>query len=93
MKCTPAKNVDAPVIEGYPMVLEFKVTNISDQDIDGFRVFGKIVNVMADESVLTDGKPDLHKMDLIYYDPITLDYLTIGKTAGKSFSIGKKFMD
>jgi hypothetical protein len=48
---------------------------------------------MADESVLTDGKPDLHKMDLIYYDPITLDYLTIGKTAGKSFSIGKKFMD
>ena len=93
MKCTPAKNVDAPVIEGYPMVLECKVTNISDQDIDGFRVFGKIVNVMADESVLTDGKPDLHKMDLIYYDPITLDYLTIGKTVGKSFSVGKKFMD
>ena len=93
MKCRPAPNVDAPVIEGYPLVLECRVTHISEEDIDGYRVFGEIVNVMADESVLTDGKPDIHKMDLIYYDPITLDYITIGGIAGKSFSIGKKFMD
>jgi hypothetical protein len=87
MKCTPAKNVDAPVIEGYPMVLECKVTNISDQDIDGFRVFGKIVNVMADESVLTDGKIDVAKLRPIIYDTVSKKYHAFGTEVRLAFGL------
>ncbi len=88
-----APNVDAPVIKGYPMVLECTVTHVSEEDIDGYRVFGRIENVLADESVLTDGKPDLTKMDLIMYDPVTLNYLSMGKVVGKAFSAGNRFKD
>lgn len=65
MTCSKSKNIDAPVIDGYPMVLECEVTELSEENIEGVRVFGKIVNVLADEKYLTDGKPDLMKMDLI----------------------------
>lgn len=47
------------------MVLECRVTDLSEENIDGVRVFGEIVNVMAGEEFLTDGRPDLLKMDLI----------------------------
>ena len=85
-----APDVDAPVIKGYPMVLECEVTHISEEDIEGYRVFGRIVNVLAEESVCTDGKPDTQKMDLICYDPISHDYVTVGKPVGKAFSDGNR---
>lgn len=74
------------------MVLECRVTDLSEENIDGVRVFGEIVNVMVDEKYLTDGKPDLLKMDLIAYDPVTLAYVSYGKNVGKGFSAGKKFL-
>ena len=88
MTAEKAPNVDAPVISGYPLVLECEVTHVSEEDIEGYRVFGRIVNVLADESVCTDGHPDLKKMDLIMYDPVNHDYVTFGKPVAKAFSCG-----
>ena len=50
--------VDAPVINELPMVLECEVAQMSD---DSDYIVGNIVNVSADESVLTDGKIDASK--------------------------------
>jgi len=91
MKSHPASKIDAPVIEGYPMVLECKVTHISTEDIEGYRVFGEIVNIQADESVLTDGVPDVAKMNLISYDPVSRSYLTVGVPVGTAYSAGNRF--
>lgn len=45
---------------------------------------GEIVNVCADESILTDGKIDPVKLRPIVYDPVNHDYLEIGAKVGKS---------
>ena len=51
---------------------------------------GRIVNVSADESILTDGRIDLRKLRPITYDPIRLEYVELGDTIGKAFSCGKE---
>lgn len=79
--------VDAPIIEELPMALECRMVSY---DTDTCRLVGEIVNVCADERVLTDGKIDPKKLRPITYDPVHHDYLALGEIAGKAFSDGKK---
>jgi hypothetical protein len=51
---------------------------------------GEIVNVCADESILTDGKIDLAKFEPITYDPVHHTYRKLGDVVGKAFSDGTK---
>ena len=44
-----------------------------------------IINVNADESILTDGKIDPAKLRPITYDPVNHTYITLGEVAGKAF--------
>ena len=79
--------VDAPCFQELPMALECRVVTY---DADTCRLVGEIVNVCADESVLTEGKIDPRKLRPITYDPVHHDYLVLGEVAGKAFSDGKK---
>ncbi len=79
--------VNAPVFEELPMALECR---LKSYDEESCRLVGEIVNVCADEKILTDGKIDLSKFSPITYDPVNHDYLTLGKAVGKAFSDGKK---
>ena len=47
-----SEQVDAPVVEEFPITLECRVAEIQEQDGD-CRIVGEIVNVLADEKVLT----------------------------------------
>ena len=77
--------VNAPLIEELPMALECKVKSFED----GILV-GEIVNVCADESVLTDGKIDPKKVKPIAYDPCNNTYVSLGDVVGKAFGDGLK---
>ncbi len=79
--------VNAPLFEELPMALECK---LKSYDEESCRLVGEIVNVCADERILTDGKIDLSKFSPITYDPVNHYYLTLGDVAGKAFSDGKK---
>jgi hypothetical protein len=59
-------------------------------DKESCRLVGEIVNVCADESVLTDGKIDPVKLRPITLDPMNGTYLTLGEKVGKAFSDGMK---
>ena len=83
----PSALVDAPYFEELPMALECRVVSY---DTDTCRLVGEIVNVCADERVLTDGKIDPKKLRPITYDPVHHDYLALGEVVGKAFSDGKK---
>ncbi len=61
---TKSEFVDAPLIDELPMALECKVKSFEDGIL-----IGEIVNVSADESVVTDGKIDLKKLKPIAFDP------------------------
>ncbi len=78
--------VDAPLIEELPMALECEVISY---DVETCRLVGRIVNVCADESVLTeDGKVDVAKLQPITYDPVNHHYLALGERVGQAFHDG-----
>lgn len=51
---------------------------------DGILI-GEIVNVTADESILTDGQIDYKKLKPIAYDPVTHDYVVLGMLLERHF--------
>ena len=77
--------VDAPLIDELPMALECKVKSFNDGIL-----IGEIVNVSADESVITDGNVDLKKLRPIAFDPCNNKYVKLGDAVGDAFSCGKK---
>ena len=77
--------VNAPLIEELPMALEGKFRSFENGIL-----IGEIVNVNADESVLTDGKVDPKKLKPIAYDPHNHKYYSLGEVVGSAFSDGKK---
>ena len=83
---TKSKLVDAPIINELPMVLECELAQMED---GSDYLVGNIINVSADESILTDGKIDAAKLRPICYDPVGHNYNVLGETVGKAFSDGK----
>lgn len=84
-RAVKSKNVNAPLIEELPMALECKVKKFED----GILV-GEIVNVNADEAILTDGKIDPSKLKPISYDPVNNVYIGLESKVGKAFKDGLK---
>jgi flavin reductase (DIM6/NTAB) family NADH-FMN oxidoreductase RutF len=57
--------------------------------VDGILI-GEVVNVCADESVLTDGQIDIKKLRPIAYNPVNHTYMSMGDVVGNAFSDGAK---
>jgi len=85
---TPSPNVDAPIINEYPLTLECKVVSWAD----GILV-GEVVNMCADERILTDGKVDLAKLQPIVFDAASMSYRAIGEIVGQAWGAGKVFTE
>jgi len=79
--------VDAPVITELPMAVECKLVSY---DAETCQMVGEVVNVCADEVVLTDGKIDPVKLRPITYDGMNHTYLVLGEKVGNAFSDGNK---
>ena len=54
---------------------------------------GEVVNMSADESILTDGKVDLAKLKPIVFDAAAMSYRSVGEEVGKAWGAGKKFTE
>ena len=79
--------VNAPMIKELPMTLECEMVSYDEESC---HLVGRIVNVSADESILTDGKIDYAKLRPITYDPVNHHYVELGAKAGNAFSDGKR---
>lgn len=77
--------VNAPLIQELPMALECKFRSFENGIL-----IGEIVNVNADESVLTDGKVDPKKLKPIAFDPVNNTYTGLGEVVGFAFKDGFK---
>lgn len=77
--------VNAPLIEELPMALECELISY---DAESCRMVGKIINVGADESILTDGKIDPAKLCPITYDGMNHAYYVLGEKVGEAFKDG-----
>lgn len=85
---TAAKSayVNAPLINELPVAIECKLNKFNE---DGM-VIGDIVNVSADDAVLTDGKIDPAKFIPISFDPANNTYRAVREPVGRAFSDGLK---
>lgn len=80
-----SSNVDAPIINELPVCLE---CNLDSIDYESGCVVGDIVNVLADDSVLTDGKIDMSKFKPIAYNSADHGYYALGERVGSAFHDG-----
>ena len=82
--------VNAPLFKEYPLTIECELESIDGEMGTGATVVGNIINVSADEAVMTDGKIDAEKLDPITYDPQAHTYRKLGAVVASAFSDGKK---
>ena len=80
--------VDAPIIPQYPLTLECEVMELREDGEDAYTLFGKVKNVSADESILTNGKVDMDKLEAIAFCPFDNTYRLIGKKVGNALRSG-----
>ncbi len=84
---TKSEFVDAPIINELPMTLECRFISYDEQTC---QMIGEIVNISADEKILTDGKIDPEKLEPISYDPVNHYYLKVSQKVGNAYIDGKK---
>lgn len=85
---SPSPNVDAPVVNEYPLTLECKVISFDDGVL-----IGEVVNMSADESILTDGRVDLTKLKPVVFDAAGMCYRGLGEAVGGAWNAGKAFSE
>lgn len=92
MHAVKSEKVDAPVVEEYPLTLECEVVEMG-QTVSGFRVVGKIVGVLAEESVLDEnGKVNPLKLNAFVYDEFQMGYYSLGEKIGQAWKSGAGLM-
>ena len=84
--------VDAPVVVEFPVTLECRVDQVTS-DKYGFHVFGEILNVLVDESVLdSEGKVEPSKLNAFAFDQFQHGYYAIGEKVGQAWKSGLPLM-
>ena len=90
LKAEKAKNVNAPLFSNYPLTLECELVEVFNEGEGGGNFVGKIVNVSADESILTNNKVDYKKLRPLAFDPATAKYIALGEEVAQAFKEGMK---
>jgi flavin reductase (DIM6/NTAB) family NADH-FMN oxidoreductase RutF len=81
----------APMIDTCPVSMECEL--VKTIDMDTHEVFvGQPVATYVEESVFTDGKMDMAKIDPLFFDMPTKRYWCLGHPAGNAWNIGKELM-
>ena len=71
--------------------MECRILRKIDETAEGYNIVAEIVNILVDENYLgEDGKPQVEKMNLITYEPVSHSYVALGEKVGNAFSEGKK---
>ena len=87
---TKSEFVDAPLIDELPMALECELISY---DTEKDYMVAKIVNICADESILTNDQVDISKLRPITYDGLHHGYYVLGERVGEAYKEGLKFKE
>lgn len=87
LSSTKSKNVDAPIINEFPICLECEFIEYQDDEY-GCGVIGKVVNVTADEKVMNGENVDIELVNAIAFDPYTHGYYKVTERVGNAFKDG-----
>ena len=85
LTASKSTNVDAPIINEFPICLECEFI-----EYGACGVVGKVVNVSAREDVMDGDNVDIKKVSAIAFDPYTHGYYKVGDRVGEAFKDGLK---
>ena len=89
---TKSSKVNAPIIDEFSLCMECELAEIVETE-NMFAVVGKIVNVNADEKVLSEnGKVDPLKLNALIFDQFQSGYYVTGEKVGQAWNAGKELM-
>jgi flavin reductase (DIM6/NTAB) family NADH-FMN oxidoreductase RutF len=80
---------NAPLIKECPFSLECKMVDIYEMATHDLFI-GEIIASYADEKILTDGKPDLGKLNPLLLTMPDNHYWAVNEKVGKAWKIGKE---
>ncbi len=84
--------VNAPVIEEFPLVMECELAEVVQTE-NMYAIVGKIVNVAAEEAVLSEkGKVDPARLNALIFDQFQHGYYVSGDQVGKAWNAGAGLM-
>ena len=89
LTATKSENVDAPIINEFPICIECEFIEYQDDEY-GCGVVGKVVNVTADENVMRGENVDIELVNAIAFDPYTHGYYRVTERVGNAFKDGLK---
>ena len=91
---TKSANVDAPIINEYPLTLECRLIEMEEVPSHGnYYVIGEIVNMTASKAILDkDGNIDISKLQPIVYNSADKTYHSVGEKVGDAWKSGEKYM-
>ncbi len=81
---------NTPMVKDCPLTMECKVFKTVDLPAD-YLYIGEIVNAYSENRYLTDGKPDVQKINPFGLTMPDNHYWKIGPNAGNAWSIGKAY--
>lgn len=86
-------NVDAPIINEYPVAMECHVKELRLCKDGHTRIIGEVVNMSVNPNYVgEDKKLDIDKIKPVVYDSSHNTYRVIGEVVGKAFQSGKKLI-
>jgi flavin reductase (DIM6/NTAB) family NADH-FMN oxidoreductase RutF len=90
-KLTPVRSelVDAPYVKEFPLVLECKLRHMFELGLHT-QFVGEIVDVKADEAILTNELPDMKRVNPVLYAPVVRKYYAVGRYLGEAHAVGKE---
>lgn len=82
----------APMIKECPINLECRVVRVIDDLDPSEEIFiGEIVQTYATEEYLTNGAPDMKKIEPIIFSTAENNYYTVGKLLGQAWKVGQGY--
>ena len=85
-----SKYVNAPIIDELPLSFECELESYDEEK--EFLV-AKVKNVLVDDSILTDSKIDITKLEPLSFDGFNSENVIYTNKIAPSFKIGAKYLD
>lgn len=83
-----SSRVNAPVIDEFPVAMECELAEVVETETM-YCIVGKIVNVAAEESVLSEnGKVNPAKLNALIFDQFQNGYYVTGEQVGRAWNAG-----
>ena len=81
----------APMIAESPLSMECRLAEVLDLGGSHEVFVGEIVETYCSEEYMTDGRPDLRKIQPIVYDGSSQSYRGLGESLARAFQVGKDY--